>query len=246
MLPRFFVPGASPGARQLSLPSNEAHHAIEVMRLRAGDQVLVFDGAGREWRAVVSACGRRRAAVELLEPVEPVPEPRVHVTLAQAVLKGDHMDAAVRDATMLGVTAIAPVITAHAAVNAAAASGTKARDRWTRVAISSTKQCRRAVVPSIGPAMSLENWLGSLSDDGERIVLAEPSATSGALRPYAPGLPPARAVLAVGPEGGWAAGELEVFAASGFSGLTLGSATLRAEAAALVALSVLRAWWRDL
>ena len=111
----------------------------------------MFDGRGREFRAQVEAAARGRVRVELLEPIVPAPEMRVPLTLVQAVLKGDKMDAVVRDATMMGVAAIEPIITSRTIGRGCRATTT----RWGRVAVASAKQCRRAVVPAIAEACDL-------------------------------------------------------------------------------------------
>ncbi len=246
MRPRFFVPGAGDGRRELTLPADEAHHATRVLRLGAGADIALFDGAGGEWRARILSTSKSRVDVELVGALEPAAEPRVHLTLFQAVLKGDHMDAVIRDATMLGVRAIVPVLTVHTVVNAASVSTSRVFERWTRVAIASAKQCRRAVVPVIHPVLALPEAVPLSGRDlgVQRIVLVEPAAAHATATPE----PSASnsAMLAVGPEGGWSAQELTAFEEAGFGPLTLGSLTLRADAAALVAISALRVRWNDL
>ena len=97
------------------------------------------------------------------------------MTLAQAVLKGDRMDEVVRDATMMGATAIEPMITERTVVRLNGLGDGRAADRWRRIAIASAKQCRRAVLPIIGDGIELAEWL--LQDDAERrLLLVEPSA----------------------------------------------------------------------
>src|SRR3954454_2732416 len=113
MLPRFYVPDLDPLVTTAALPADEAHHLTRVLRLGEGDEVAVFDGRGHEFRARVAAAVRDRVQIELLEKVDPVPEARVPLTLVQAVLKADKMDAVVRDATMMGVAAIEPIVTAR-------------------------------------------------------------------------------------------------------------------------------------
>jgi 16S rRNA (uracil1498-N3)-methyltransferase len=218
-----------------------------VLRLRTGDALAVFDGRGHEWRGTVCSVDRHGVLVDLGEPIEPALEPRVILTLAQAVLKGDHMDAAVRDATMMGVAAIQPLLTAHTVANSRAAGGAKARERWERIAIASAKQCRRAVVPRVERAAPIAEVLSALTADqaGLRILLAEPAAGRAARtsREFSPA--PGQAWMAVGPEGGWAPAELDAWLAHGFQPLTLGARTIRAEAAGIVAISMLRAAWDD-
>src|SRR3954466_384581 len=123
MLPRFYAPDLDPDAATIALPPDEALHLTRVLRLGPGDRIAVFDGRGREFLAPVAAASRDRVQVDLVEPVTAVPEARVPLTLAQAVLKGDRMDDVVRDATMMGVAAIDPIITAHSLARSSDESG---------------------------------------------------------------------------------------------------------------------------
>ncbi len=223
------------------LPRSEAHHLARVLRLAAGDVIVLFDGRGHEWLARVAETGRATVAVELIEARTPVPEPPVPVTLGLAVLKGDQMDGAIRDATMAGAAAIAPFVSAHVAV-AERAWRARSLERWERVAIASAKQCARAVVPAIRPVVRLDELVAGPAA-ALRVLCVEPAQATGA-PPAASPLPrPSDALVCVGPEGGWTAEELELAARAGCQMLTLGPRTLRAEAAPLVVLSVLWAWW---
>lgn len=235
-------------ATRATLSGDEARHARTVLRLGVGDLVAVFDGRGREWRARIDECSKSAVRVQLLEPISPAREPRVPVTLLQSVLKGDHMDAVVRDAVMAGVRTIVPVLSAHTVASTRAASGERARDRWRRVALASAKQCRRSTLPEVAAAKPLPEAL-RLEDGAPagrlRAVLVEPSASRPAA--LASDLPrPDALVLAVGPEGGWADDELSAIGDAGFVAVSLGPLTLRADAAALVAISMLRSVWNDL
>jgi len=241
MLHRFYAPAID--GEFAELPSDEAHHLTRVLRLGEGDEIAVFDGRGAEWRARIERAGRRGARVRLLDRIAAVAEPRVGLTLAQAILKGDKMDAVVRDATTLGVSAVQPLLTHRTVVRALAARAESARERWRRVAIASAKQCRRAVVPEIRPAADFDEWITTV-DTG--IMLIEPAAVGTADVVRHDGRDPvSRAVLVVGPEGGWDAREVQAGRRAGCRSLTLGALTLRAETAPLVAIAVLRAGWGD-
>jgi 16S rRNA (uracil1498-N3)-methyltransferase len=239
MLPRFLAPALDPDAGRAVLPPDEAHHLTRVLRLGVGDAVAVFDGRGREFRARVVLASRARVEVSLLDPIASAESPGVALTLVQAVLKADGMDVVVRDATMLGVEAIVPVVSAHVAVPGRALAGGKARERWGRVALASVKQCRRATLPDIPEPRPFDDWLASASA-GLRFILVEPAAGAapGSLREYFGAPVPAGVSVLVGPEGGWAAAEVDAAVASGCVPISLGRLTLRAEAAPLVALSM--------
>jgi 16S rRNA (uracil1498-N3)-methyltransferase len=240
MLPRFYAPGLEPSQRDATLPADESHHLTRVMRLGDGDVVTVFDGRGREYRARVAHASRGAVRVDLLEPVSPAPEPRIALTLAQAILKGDKMDAVVRDATMMGVSAVVPIVASHGAVKVTALSARRAADRWRRVAVSSAKQCRRAVVPAIADPVSFDRWLAGGSA-GLRLLLVEPAAARGRAMQSIADQPPAGAVtVIVGPEGGWSEDEVRGAIEAGCLPVTLGGTTLRADAAPLCALTVVR------
>lgn len=245
MLPRFYAPDADDTNGELTFSSEESRHATAVLRLTVADEVIVFDGRGREWRAHITSASKSGVRVRRVASLVPATEPRVRITLLQAALKRDHMDAVIRDATMLGVAVIQPVITEHTVVTGRAATSEGARARWLRVAVASAKQCRRAVVPEIGEAVRLAAALEihSVASADVRIVLAEPIA-AGQPRPTP--TPARTAALAVGPEGGWSGEELDLFTRAGFVSLTFGTLTLRADAAAVVAISALRERWGDL
>jgi 16S rRNA (uracil1498-N3)-methyltransferase len=267
--PRFFVPDAGATGAIVALPDDEATHLVRVLRLKAGDALRVFNGRGDEWDAEVSDVGKQRATVRLGERATPAPESRLAVTLAMAVLKAEKMDDVVRDAVMLGVTAIRPLVTARTEIAAAVIERSGRIPRWQRIAIASAKQCGRAVVPAVLEAATLEQALGlpgdspsgtlasgSPSTEGTedrkgtpprlRLMLLEPLISAGAPRTLQQ-IPRASAVeLIVGPEGGWTDGEVDSAVASGAMLVTLGGLTLRADAVPLVAITALRVLWGDL
>jgi 16S rRNA (uracil1498-N3)-methyltransferase len=243
MLPRFYLPSLDTAVGNAALPAEEGNHLTRVMRLGVGNEVAVFDGRGHEYRARVTSAARGKVQVQLIEPLVPVAETRVPITLVQAVLKGVRMDAAVRDATMMGVSAIEPIVTERTIVR----QPRRDNDRWMRIAVSSAKQCRRAVVPAISVPRAFDEWLAS-SAHGLRLMLVEPSAGDAescslhVLENHAAG----SLALVVGPEGGWTAEERVRAEQAGCISATLGSLTLRADAVAVAALAIARFALRDL
>ena len=231
------------GDESVTLPKDEAEHLTRVLRIAVGDTVAVFDGRGREFMARVIAASRREARVHLLSRIEPAAESTVHLTLVQAVLKGDKMDGVVRDAVMLGVAAIQPLVTRRTETTVAALVRGARLDRWRRVALASAKQSGRAVLPEIRLPLSLETYLDEPAP--LRLMLVEPGATTGvnsaaSLRQEPV---PSHAALMVGPEGGWDSHECAQGIAAGARLLTLGQRTLRADAVPVAAISVLQFLW---
>jgi 16S rRNA (uracil1498-N3)-methyltransferase len=243
---RFFAPAAGVPGDRILLPVDEAEHLTRVLRLSSGDRVRVFNGRGAEFEAVVDAADREGVRLTIGAPCVPAPEPRVAITLAQAVLKGDKMDDVVRDAVMMGVAAIHPIVTARSEISLASLTRGRRRERWERIAVSSAKQCGRAVVPSIAEPRQFNARIGSPGEafPSSVLILVEPTTSAGValtdLEPMIHG----HATLVVGPEGGWTAEELQIAASLGTL-VTLGQRTLRADAMALVALSAMFARWGE-
>lgn len=238
---RFYVPDLPHEGALVALSDEEARHLTQVLRLGLGDQVRVFDGRGREHLARVEVAARQRAEVRVGAQAIAAPEVPVRLTLAAALLKGDKFDDVVRDAAMLGVLVVCPLVTARTEVPAARAGKVSRVDRWTRVVLSSVKQCGRAVVPEVEEPQALADALSRLPRP--LIALVEPSLAAGTAT--LPPRPEAATVL-VGPEGGWAPAEVEALAEAGATLFSLGGRTLRADAAPLVALTALLWEWRAL
>ena len=247
---RFFAPTLDPGDERVTLPRDEGEHLTRVLRLGVGDAVAVFDGRGREFAAVVSAVVRRDVTVQLQSRIDPAPEPTVALTLAPAVLKGDKMDDIVRDAVMLGVAAIQPIVTKRSETTVAALLKGARVDRWRRVALASVKQSGRAVLPDVRVPLTFENVLDEPPAE-LRLMLVEPGASSGSGRAGTTlaslqSLPtPGDAALLVGPEGGWTDAECAIGGERGLRLVTLGHRTLRADAVPIAAIAVLQFLWGD-
>jgi 16S rRNA (uracil1498-N3)-methyltransferase len=241
---RFFAPSLDPGDEDALLPKEEAEHLTRVLRLGVGDTVSVFDGRGREFLARVASAGRREVRVSIVSRVEPAQESQVPITLAQAVLKTERMDEVVRDAVMLGVAAIQPIVSKRTEATVAALMRGARLERWRRVALASVKQSRRAVLPEIRLPLTLETYLDE-PPPALSLMLVEPSAAANVeslsvLR----GRPvPADVAVLIGPEGGWADGELTLARSRGARLVSLGQRTLRADAVPVAAISILQFLW---
>jgi 16S rRNA (uracil1498-N3)-methyltransferase len=245
MQPRFYAPDLDAELGSVTLPADEALHLTRVLRLGAGDEVEVFNGRGVEFRAVVEAAVRATASLRLLEPLPPPPPAAVRIVVVQAVLKGSSMDDAVRDATMMGAEAIAPVLTAHVDVKTSLVVRPEAVDRWRRIALASVKQSRRARLPEIHAPRKLGDWLATPLVTTQ-LIFVEPSASCHPRSLAAvqkEGVPREAAVL-LGPEGGWDASEIQSAVERGCVPVQLGPLTLRAESMPVAALAALTAIWQ--
>jgi 16S rRNA (uracil1498-N3)-methyltransferase len=241
--PRFFAPEAQASGELVTLPQEEAEHLTRVLRLGAGAAIRVFNGSGDEFESVVEAASKEAVQVRLGKPRDPAPEAHLQITLAQAVLKGDKMDDVVRDAVMLGASAIRPLLSERAEIRAATVVRARRVERWQKIAIASAKQCGRAVVPPVDAPRSLAAVLSD-PPNGARIMFVEPGAavTPSRIQDLAV---PAEATLIVGPEGGWTDHEVRTASQAGASLVTLGGLTLRADAMPVVALTAIKTVWED-
>ena len=237
---RFFAPDLTPDSAEVTLPAGESAHLARVLRLREGDDVEVFDGRGVLRHGTVTRAAPAGSLVAVGAACEAAPEPPAPLVVVQGLLKGDAMDAVVRDATVLGATALWTITTSRTNVPARAAQAAHAR--WERVAIAAAKQCGRAVLPDIAPVRAIQDVLNDARRDTPvRVWLTEPAAAAGE-RVDVP-MPPRGMCLAIGPEGGWTAEERQAALAAGWQPWTLAPVTLRAEHMTLAALSVVRYAW---
>jgi 16S rRNA (uracil1498-N3)-methyltransferase len=241
MLPRFYAPDLDPASGRATLSADESHHLVRVLRLARGDHAVIFDGRGVEFLARVESADRQAAVVRLIEPRQSALDPTVPIVLVQSVLKGDKMDTVIRDATMAGVSQVAPVVTERSLVKVSALARAHTLERWQRVAVSSAKQCGRARLPTIEKGVPFGDWLQT-PFDGLRLFLVEPSTgdqNSSRLQDVLRDAPPTTVGCIVGPEGGWSPAEREVATEAGCIAVRLGPMTLRADAAGLVAVAIL-------
>jgi 16S rRNA (uracil1498-N3)-methyltransferase len=243
VIPRVHAPDAHAPGDVLDVPADEAHWLRDVLRLDAGRPVRVFDGRGHEWDGVIAVCTKARVRVALEGARTVTPEPRIDYALAMPVLKGDAADAVVRDAVMMGVARIQPFVSARTEASRAAVQRGQRRARWQRVAIASAKQCGRATVPVVDEVVPFELIVATAADEA-RLLFVEPAIT---VATDVTATPPRRAaVIATGPEGGWAPDEVSAAMAAGWQAVRLGPRILRAETAPLVALATCQAVWKDL
>ncbi|MBZ0263272.1 16S rRNA (uracil(1498)-N(3))-methyltransferase [bacterium] len=213
------------GIAKLSGP--EAHHLLRVRRGKAGDQVVLIDGAGNAWHAQVALVSKDTAHLTLLEYFENWREPPVQVHLGLGVLKKDRFTQALELAVALGVYNVTPLLTRYVV---ASWSDTRS-ERANRVAVAATKQCGRGYLPEISNAKPLHRWCIEHKDFNHKLLLS----TDGEKLPYL-GMGDEIA-LAVGCEGGFSEDEEEWMIENGFTPVSLGLRRLRSEAAVASILS---------
>ena len=237
---RFHAPPTAFTQTTVTLTADEARHLRDVLRLKAGDEVYVFDGRGREFRCSISNTRRDTAELHIESEVEPAkPESQLQLNLCVALLKGEKFDFVVQKATELGVTSITPLITRHADIHLRDQSdATKRVTRWQRIALEAAKQSGRAFVPEISLPAPFEE---ALKISGVGVMFSE---RAGDAFESLTGASPMTAL--VGSEGGWSDEEIDAARARDFHIVTLGGRILRAETAAIAVTVLMQHRFGDL
>jgi 16S rRNA (uracil1498-N3)-methyltransferase len=226
------------GARvggSVEVTGDEAHHAVAVRRLAVGERVVLTDGRGRAVTGEVATTGKRVFAATVRAVVdEPRPEPRV--TVVQALPKGDRGELAVEVLTEVGVDALVPWAAARSVAVWRGERARKSHAKWSATAREAAKQARRSWHPEVAALASTAEVAALIRDADIALVLHEEAA-----EPLADvGVPERGSVLlVVGPEGGIAPEELEVFTAAGARSVRLGAEVLRTSTAGVVAVGAL-------
>jgi 16S rRNA (uracil1498-N3)-methyltransferase len=237
---RFYVEPGLLAGDAIAIEGALAHRLAKVLRLRAGDEIALFDGSGDDTVVRLNAADGRRILASVVERHPGPAESRTAVHLYQSVTKGDRFEWLLEKATEIGVARIVPLVAARAVVRTPA-EGNRA-DRWRRIVIEAAEQCERSTVPIVGAPESLSGALASAPG-----VLLLPYEEAGEAAPNIAELLSqnidelfARAAVSVfiGPEGGFEPAEVEAAREAGASIVTLGTRVLRSETAGLVAATL--------
>lgn len=238
-LPVHWVPSLAAAApdQLVEVTGDEAHHAVAVRRLRAGEPLALTDGAGTRATGLVEETGKRLLVVRL-QSVEQVAAPTPSVTVVQALPKGERGELAVEVLTEVGVDRIVPWAAARSVAVWRGERAVRSHAKWQATAREAAKQARRAWFPQVDELASTAQVADLLATADLGIVLHEEASTPLA-RIEVPGS--GRVVVVVGPEGGIAPEELAAFAAAGAAAYRLGPTVLRTSTAGVAALAVLLA-----
>ncbi len=238
MRDRFFVEGVHGTGDRVALATDDARKLATVLRKRSGDRIIVVDSAGVAYAATLQIEARSASAHLDAALERPEAESALRVTIAQAVPKGAKMDLVVEKAVELGAHAIVPVRSARVVATAAGAGKV---DRWRRIARAAAQQSGRTRVPEITDVVDWSALLATFARY-DRVYVPWELAGAVPLRTvFDPELPEATsALVAIGPEGGFSAAEVDAARDAGASVISLGRRILRTETAALVVLAAMR------
>ncbi|MDX2181646.1 MAG: RsmE family RNA methyltransferase [Bryobacteraceae bacterium] len=222
----FFVPQVHRGIAELE--GEDAKHLTRVLRVEPGQTYQLSDNESL-YLATVEEAHKSRVSFRVVEKSE-APEPKCRITLAAALIKFDHFEWTIEKATELGVSRIVPVETVRSEAGLERAAA-KRIERWRKIALEASQQSRRARLPEIADCVPFE---AALRIEADLRLFAD---EEGGAPIHEAVVPAASVVIAIGPEGGWT--EAERAMAAGWTRVSLGPNVLRAETAALAAMSVI-------
>jgi 16S rRNA (uracil1498-N3)-methyltransferase len=243
---RFFLPTQQIRDRRATITGSELNHLRRVLRLRPQDRVVVFDDAGCEHEGIIRSLSEDRGEIEIIRSYQINNESPLKTTLALGLTKGEKMDWVVEKATELGVHTVLPFFSSYTIPKLNERKMAQRAERWQKIALSAAKQCGRVRIPDILGLTEFRDLLELISRDALRLLFWEKESEQ-----RLPELKETRAtvsevVVMIGPEGGFSAHEAALALEQGFKAVRLGPRILRAETAAVTALSAVQLLWGDL
>ena len=242
-LTRCYVDASLQSGTRLVLPESTANHLARVLRLREGDDCVLFNGDGQDYAARLAAVGKREVSADVLSASTVDNESPLRILLLQGIARGEKMDLILQKATELGVAGVMPVIAERTEVKLDAERTAKRMSHWRSVMVSACEQSGRARVPELEQPAALAQAAASMPQDCIKLTLDPLGEYSLATLPKPGALSIA---IAIGPEGGWSPRDREILSAAGFLGLRMGPRILRTETAGLAAIAALQSKFGDL
>ncbi len=218
----------------------DSHHLCNVLRLSKGDFIVVSTMEGK-FNAVICSSSSLGVKIQLLECIKPLPSSLLEILMIQALPKIKKMDEIVEKATEFGVSSIHPVLTHRSPVQLSSPSLIGKEERWNRIAMAASKQSRRFKLPVITAPQRLNSFIDSdvFSNEAVKILLWENEQIRHLLSMTAPVKETMKAVVCVGPEGGFTLEEVDYLISRGFISCTLGGQILRTETAGPFSIGLL-------
>jgi 16S rRNA (uracil1498-N3)-methyltransferase len=240
---RFFISPENWNPGALALAGSEAHHARDVLRMRVGERLVLFNGRGREITAEIVHLGSDEIGLRKLHEAETLPL-QCRIVLGQAIPKGKNMDLIVQKAVEIGAAEIAPIISDRTIVHLDSENVVQKQSKWQHIAVEAAKQCGQNWLPHVHAPRKLSEFLASVQSFDLQLI--------GSLQPGAQHLKkvladyssehqhrPRSVLMLIGPEGDFTPAELGLAHRHGCHPITLGPIILRVETAAIYCLSIL-------
>lgn len=239
-IPRFYEPQPLSTDVSISLGDSTTQHVSRALRMRAGEQIQLFNGDGQEYLAELTEVAKRSVTAKVLSAAQPARISPLKISIGQSISRGERMDYAVQKATELGMATMTPLFSERCEVRLNSERQDKRRQHWQQVAISACEQSLRCDVPEIASPQSLLDWINTVEADLKLVLHHHTEQPLGDFEA------PQSVALLVGPEGGLSEEEVEQALAAGFKPVAFGPRVFRTETAPVAALSILQYLWGDL
>lgn len=239
-IPRFYQAQAMQVGQGIELTPANFRHAIQVMRLKPGSPLVLFNGEGGEYHAQLTEVGKRNASVEITSFDDVDRESPLSTRLVLALIKPDKMDLAIQKAVEMGVNSIQPVITERSVIRINKSRLDKKIQHWEGVIISACEQSGRTKIPELLSPMVLPDYLKQPTDAMRLVMLPTATQRLDELNEAVTEIE-----LLIGPEGGFNNDEEQLLDTSGITAVTFGPRILRAETAVVAGLTALQREWGD-
>jgi 16S rRNA (uracil1498-N3)-methyltransferase len=239
---RFYAPEIDNGASEITLTGDEAHHAVQVLRVRKGDRVSVLNGKGDEFFCDLEEPARKSVRFRVVE-VQSSPSPASRVTLIQGIPKGKIIESIIQKATELGVVRVVPLLSERVVTHLDNDSAEDKREKWQRVAIEACKQCGQRWLPKVDAPVATYDFLAR-AEQFDFAVVGSLEKDARHLKDYFNDFAarekraPKSVAVWIGPEGDLSPVEYAAIRKSGARPVTFGPLVLRSETAATYALSI--------
>ncbi len=236
---RFFVPEKEIGpCRKVSIKGKEVRHIGQVLRLKKGERIEIFDGRGKEYLVLLQEVQRRKVTGKILKESNVDREPRVKITLAQSLPKANKMDLVVQKCVEMGASRIIPFLSKRTVVRVEEGKLRERRQRWQRIAEQASRQCGRSGVISVEKPRTYPEVLKEAKSADLALIPWERSRVKikGVLKEKRKACSP---LVLIGPEGGFSEEEIKEAKAEGVIPVSLGPRILRTETAGLAALAII-------
>ena len=243
---RFFVRKENIQATRATIAGQELEHLRRVLRLTVGDPVTLFDDTGWEHEAVIRSLHADRGELEIRRSYEAGRESPLALTFALGLTKGEKMDFVVEKATELGVASIMPFTSSFTVPKLDDKKIAKRTERWQKIALSAAKQCGRTQVPEILPLCEFDAMVEGAGASQLKLLFWEKETVQSLRQVHLANATATAILVAIGAEGGLSSAEVQLANARGFHSVQLGRRILRAETAAVTALSLVQFLWGDL
>jgi 16S rRNA (uracil1498-N3)-methyltransferase len=240
--PRIYFSEGLQSGKRYTLSGEQHRHISQVLRLKAGASLTLFDGSGGEYAGVIEEVQRRTSLIATGEFRDVDVESPLAVRLAQGIGRGIRTDYAIQKAVELGVTSIVPLLTRRGVVRLDSARAQRRLAHWHGIIVHACQQCGRNIIPELCPVVTLSDWLRDYQSGGLDLILDREAGAAVSELEFAGGL----ITFVVGPEGGLDRSERDAASAAGFRGVTLGPRTLRTETAAVAGMTAIQLRWGDL